>query len=117
MMKDFDELHKIGTSNMDTALRSFGAISKGAQAIALECADYSKWSFEHGAHAVEKLFGAKSLERVIEVQADYAKAAFEGFVAQATKIGKLYSDVAMEAYKPFDGFFGKVAPSKGPSAV
>ena len=61
---------------------------------------------------MEKLFGAKSLDKAIEIQTDYAKTAYEGFVAQATKIGELYSDLAKEAYKPFEAFAAKVAPAK-----
>ena len=112
MVKDFDDIQKYGKDNMDVAMKSFGALSKGAQAIAIEYADYSKRSFEQGTHAVEKLFGAKSLDKAMEVQADYAKTAYEGFVAQATKLGELYADLAKEAYKPYEGLFGKVAVTK-----
>ena len=112
MVKDFDDLQKYGKDNMDVAMKSFGALSKSAQAIAIEYADYSKRSFEQGTHAVEKLFGAKSLEKAIEVQTDYAKTAYEGFVAQSTKLGELYADLAKETYKPFEGFFAKATAAK-----
>ena len=36
------------------------------------------------------------------MQTDYAKTAYEGFVAKATKIGELYADLAKETYKPFE---------------
>ena len=39
----------------------------------------------------------------MEVQTEYAKSAYEGLVAQATKMGELYTDLAKEAYKPFEG--------------
>ena len=69
-----------------------------AQAIAAEVADYSKKSFEDGSKALEKLFGAKTLEQAIEIQTDFAKTAYEGFIAGATKIGELYADLARETY-------------------
>ena len=112
MLKNFDELHKLGKDNMDIAMKSFGTVSKGVQAIAAEWADYSKKSFEEGSAAAEKLLGAKSLEKAIEIQTDYAKTAYEGFVAQATKIGELYADLAKETYKPFEAYAAKVAPAK-----
>ena len=108
MLKNFDEIQKISKDNMDIAMKSFGAVSKGVQAIAVEVADYSKKSFEEGSAAAEKLFGAKSLEKAIEIQTDYAKTAYEGFVAGATRIGELYADLTKESYKPFEGFLGKV---------
>jgi hypothetical protein len=108
MLKNFDELHKLSKDNMDVAMKSFGAVSKGVQAIAAEWADYSKKSFEEGSAAAEKLLGAKSLEKAIEIQTDYAKTAYEGFVAGATRIGELYADLTTETYKPLESFVGKV---------
>jgi hypothetical protein len=112
MVKDFEEVQKLGKDNMDLTLRSLGAVSKSAQAIALEVTDYSKKSFEQGTQAVERLFSVKSLDKAIEVQTDYAKTAYEGFVAQATKLGELYADLAKESYKPFEGYLAKVTPTK-----
>jgi hypothetical protein len=108
MLKNFDELQKLGKDNMDVTMKAFGATSKGVQAIAAEWADYSKKSFEEASAATEKLLGAKSLEKAIEIQTDYAKTAYEGFVAGATRIGELCADLTKESYKPFEGYLGKV---------
>jgi len=102
MIKNFDEVQKLGKDNFDVALKSFGAASKHFQAIATEMADYSKKSFEESTAVVEKLMGAKTVEKAIEVQTDYVKTAYEGFVSEATKLGDLYSDLAKETYKPFE---------------
>jgi hypothetical protein len=112
MVKGIDEMQQLGKDQMDAAMKSFGALSKSMQAIALEMADYSKKLFEQGSAATEKLIGAKSLDKAIEVQSDYAKSAYEGFVAQATRLGDLYADLAKEAYKPFENQFGKAAGMK-----
>ena len=53
--------------------------------------------------------GAKTLEKAIEVQSDFLKTSYEGFVARSGKFSELYADLAKEAYKPFEGYFGKVA--------
>jgi phasin family protein len=107
MIKNLDDMQKFGKDNMDATLKSFGAVSKGVQAIAVEFADYSKKSFEEGTAAVEKLFGAKTLDKAIEVQSDFVKATYEGFVVEATKLGELYADLAKESYKPFETYLGK----------
>ncbi len=112
MLKNFEDIQKLGKDNVDVAMKQFGTVSKGWQAIATEVADYSKKSFEDGSAALEKLFGAKSVEKAIEVQSDYVKTAYEGFVAEATKLGELYTDLAKESYKPFEGFLAKVNPTK-----
>jgi hypothetical protein len=107
MVKNFEDLQAVGKENVDATLKSFGALSKSGQAIAVELADYSKKSFQDGSAALEKLFGVKSLDKAIEVQTEYAKTAYEGFVAEATKLGELYSDLAKEAYKPFEGIYAR----------
>ena len=112
MIKNFEDVQKMNKDNMDATMKSFGALSKATQAIAAELTDYSKKSFEDGTKVMEKLLGAKSLDKAIEIQTDYAKTAYEGFVAQATKIGELYADLAKEAYKPFESYVAKVAPAK-----
>ena len=112
MLKNFEDFQKVGKDNVDVALKQFGTVSKGWQAIATEVADYSKKSFEHGTATLESLLGAKSLEKAIEIQTDYVKTAYEGFVAQSSKLGELYTDLAKETYKPLEGMIAKVAPAK-----
>ena len=112
MMKNFEDMQKMSKESMDATMKSFGSLSKASQAISTEVADYSKKSFEEGTKVFEKILGAKSLDKVLEIQTDYAKTAYEGFVAQATKIGELYADFAKETYKPFESYMVKVAPAK-----
>jgi hypothetical protein len=107
MTRTFEDFQQVGKENVDNALKSFGAVSKGTQAIAVEVVDYSKKSFEDGTAALEKLFGVKSLEKAVEVQTEYARSAYEGFVAKVSRIGELYADLAKEAYKPFEATLAK----------
>jgi hypothetical protein len=43
----------------------------------------------------------RSLDKAIEVQTEYAKAAYETFIAESQKIRGLYSDLAKQTFKPF----------------
>ena len=112
MIEKFEEFQKLSKDNAELAAKNFATFQKSAQAIAVEVADYSKKSFEDGSAAFEQLIGAKSLDKAIEVQTTYFKNAYEAFVAEATKLGGLYSDLAKDAYKPFEGSFGKFAAFK-----
>ncbi|MBC7281333.1 phasin family protein [Hoeflea sp.] len=101
-MMNFDSTSKMSKEAMDSMLTTVSSMTKGFQQIAAEATEYSKKSYEEGAAAAEKLASAKSLDKAIEIQTDYAKSAYETFVAQATKMGELYADLAKEAYKPFE---------------
>ena len=107
MAQNFDNMQPISA---DATMHSFGVVTKGTQAIATEIAEYSKRSFEHGSKTMENLLGVKSLDKALEVQTEYAKTAFEGYIAHATKLGELYVDMAKEAFRPYEGIVGKVAP-------
>ncbi|MBB4187955.1 phasin family protein [Sinorhizobium terangae] len=101
-MFNFDDANKKSKEAIDVAVKSYSALTKGFQAIATEAADYSKKSFEDGMAHFEKLTNAKSVEAAFELQTNYLKASYEGFVAEATKIGEMYADLAKDAYKPYE---------------
>src|SRR5882762_1423311 len=111
MVKNLEDMQKFGKDNADASLKSFGVLSKNFQAIAVEVADYSKKAFEEGAAATEKLIGAKSLDKVIEVQTAYLKTAYEGFLSQSAKLGELYAGLAQETCKPYESYM-KTASAK-----
>jgi hypothetical protein len=102
MINNLEHFQKLGKENAEATVASFGAVSKGFQKIASELADYSKKVFDDGTAAAEKLLGVKSLDKAIEVQSDYVKTAYEGFVSESTKLGELYAGWAQEVYKPFE---------------
>ena len=54
-------------------------------------------------------WGAKSIEQAWEIQSQYAKKAFEAYVAQASKIGEMYVDLARSAYQPVEQAVAKTA--------
>lgn len=102
MMKSFENVGAAGKEAMDNGLKSATAMVKGLQAVAAEATDYSKSTLESGSAALEKLLAAKSLDKAIEVQTDWAKGAWEAHVAQVTRLGDLYADLAKDAMKPFE---------------
>lgn len=108
MWQSFDDVSRFSKEYVDSGVKSFASVSKGAQAIAAEATDYSKKSLEAGSQVFEKLLTAKSLEKAIEIQSEYVKQAYEGLVAEATKFGQLYADLAKEAYKPYESIVSKV---------
>ena len=79
----------------------------GFQAIATAYAGYTKKSLADAKSFVEKLSGARSLDKMIEIQTEFAKTAYETFVAESQKIGALYGDLAKQSYKPFSGIVAK----------
>lgn len=97
-----NDFQKMGKDNYDAMVRSYGELNKGLQSIAARWTAFSKDAFEDATRTFEKLVGVKSFEQAIEIQSAYAKRAYDSWVAEATKIGEMYADVAREACKPVE---------------
>ena len=109
MSKKFDDVQKLGQLNMDSAMKGIGEWSKGLQAIAAEVTDYHKRWFEDGTATFEKLLSAKSIEQAFEIQTNYAKRAYDEYMAQLTKLGSMYTELAKDSYRPFERAFAGFA--------
>jgi hypothetical protein len=107
MFTNFDDVQKLAKDNMDSAAKAFALASKNAQTFATETADFAKKSYEANTAHIEKLLAVKTLDKAFELNTEFAKSAYEAFVAQATKVGNLYADVAKEAMKPVETAFAK----------
>jgi hypothetical protein len=86
----------------DAAVRSFGEVNKGVQALAAEITDYSKKAFEDSCRAWEQLVGAKSVGQVIEIQSQFAKKAYDTYISEMSKLGEMYVAIARNASKPVE---------------
>jgi phasin family protein len=104
-MKNFEDIQKFGKEGFEAWVASATAVTKGAQAVAQEVAEFSRKSLELSTQTFEKAATARSIERVVEVQQGYAKEAYEAALAQANKLGELYVATAKDAYKPFESSF------------
>jgi len=108
-MFNFDDANKTSKEAVDTFVKSYATAAQGWQAIATETADFSKKSFENGLAHFEKLSGVKSVEAAVELQTAFVKSSYEGFVAEATKLGEMYANLAKGAYKTYEAPVAKAA--------
>lgn len=106
-----ENIQQYGKEHLDTVVASATTVQNGLQAIASAYGDYTKKSFEDTKSFVEKLSGVKSIDKVIEVQTEYAKSAYETFVAESQKIAGLYTDLAKQTFKPLEGIVAKFTPA------
>lgn len=77
------------------------------QTIANAYGDYTRKSLEETRSFVEKLTGVRSLDKVMEVQTEFAKQTYQTFVAELQKIRELHNELARQALKPLQGIVSK----------
>jgi hypothetical protein len=94
---------------------SIGAVTRAdncpvsIQTIANAYRDYTKRSLEETGSFVEKLMAARSFDKAIEVQTEFARQVYANFVAESQKICELYSELAKQIiFRPWEGFAAKV---------
>ena len=83
------------------------AVGGGLGSIAAESVECAKRSVEAGGGAFERLAATKSLGKAVEIQAVFARSAFEGTVGQVIKVGQIVSNMAEAASRPHEAFFDK----------
>jgi phasin family protein len=105
-----DESQKISKEGLDAALRSYSEWNKGFQAITAKVTDYAKKAVDDATHVLEQLAASKSVEQAIEIQSQYAKKAYDTWVAEASKLSEIYLNMARDAYKPVEQAVAKRAP-------
>ena len=110
-MVKIEDIQNYGKKHLESVAASASNMQSGVQAIATAYGDYAKKSFEDTKSFVEKLSGVKSLDKALEAQGEYARAAYETFVADAQKIAGLYGDFARQSFKPLEGVVAKFAPA------
>ena len=77
------------------------------QTIANAYGDYTRKSLEETRCFVEKLSGVRSLDKVMEVQTDFAMRAYDTFVAESQRIRGLHRALARQTFKPLEELVAK----------
>ena len=104
---NFEELQSFSKHQLEALTAASTTWTKGMQELAAESTDYTKKTFAASSAVFEKLLGARSVEAAVQIQSEYAKQAYEGFVAQASKFSELYAKVASDALKPVTSAYAK----------
>jgi phasin family protein len=110
-MVKVEDIQNYGKEQLEQVVANATTFQSGIQAIATAYGDYAKKSFEDTKSFAEKLTGVKSLDKALEVQSEYAKTAYETFVAESQKIAGLYTDLAKQTFKPLEGLAAKFTPA------
>jgi phasin family protein len=82
------------------------------QTIAKAYGDFTRKSLEETRSYVEKLRDVRSLDKAVEVQTEFAKHAFENFVAGSQKIYGLHKELAKQTLKPLERLVDKPTRDK-----
>ncbi len=91
----------------EAATASAHTFATSLQTIASAHADFAKKLMQHASEFTSQLTSVKEPAKLMEIQSEYAKNAYETFVAEAKRISELYADLFKQTTKPFEDLMAK----------
>jgi phasin family protein len=102
-MKGYDAFVGYSKDTAEAVTKSATTAGKGMETINSEIYSYSKASIEDAVTASKALMGSKSVHEAFEFQTDFAKSAFESYIAEMSKITELATATTKDVFAPFQG--------------
>lgn len=93
---------QMAEETMKATVQGMSEVSRGVQAINMHVADYTRRTVEQSTSTMNQMMTAQSLEQALEIQSHAAKSAYDEYMAEASKIGNMYAELARHMYKPFE---------------
>jgi phasin family protein len=106
-MTNIEQIQQAAKDQSDAAMASAQTLATSIQAIAAAHADYTKKAMQDGTEFISKLTSLKEPTKVVELQSEYVKNAYETFVAESKKISELYADLFKQTTKPLEALIAK----------
>lgn len=95
-----EDVTAFGQLNVDALTKASELATKAVEGINEEITSYSKKSFDDSVAAAKDLASAKTPTELFEKQSAFAQSAFDGFVAQATKMNEIFTSAAKDITAP-----------------
>ena len=108
-MKNVEQFQNHAQEQNEVAMASATTLAASAKTIATAHAEYARKAFQNASEFISNLTSLKSPDEAMKLQADYAKSAFETFVAESKKISELYANFAKQAFQPL---IARMTPTK-----
>jgi phasin family protein len=99
-IKSLEEITTFSTGNVEAVVASSQAAAKAIETLNTEALSFARTSFEGSVAAAKAMAGAKSLQEIVDLQNTFSKSAIDGFVAQSTKLGEMFTQLSKEAMQP-----------------
>lgn len=109
----FDAMAGFQKSNLKAFAVAGAIAANGVEALSRELLAFNKKAMEDSAENAKRLFECKTINELLEVQADLARAGFEQMIAQGTRFTDLAVKVANEIAAPLQERVGEAVGKLG----
>ena len=102
-VKGYDQFLGFGKETVEAYSKAANVAAKGAETLNNEIFAWSKQSMENTMAQTKALMATKSVHEAFELQSDFAKTQFDGYVSQMTKLSEIFAATAKDSFAPFQG--------------
>jgi phasin family protein len=101
--KGYEQILGFSKDTAEAYVKAANVAGKGAETLHNEIVAFSKSSIEGSIANAKAVMASKSAHEAFELQAGFAKSAFEAYVAQMTKVSELMVATSKETFAPIQG--------------
>jgi phasin family protein len=105
LLSALNEFSAFERDSVDALIASATATSKSLEEMNASVVAYTKKSMEDSIAVGKSMTAAKSVQELIEIQADYAKSSFDAYVTEINKHSDLVSALFKDGFKPLNDRF------------
>lgn len=109
VVKSYDEASALSKETVEALMNVGTVTAKAMETVNTEVLAFAKSQFEESISVGKSMMGAKTLQEMIELQSQFAKAAYDGYVSQQSKMQELASQLSKEAFEPITAKLQAVA--------
>src|ERR1700742_2282124 len=102
-LKGYDAVLGYNKDTAEAVMKSATVAGKSVESINNEIYSFSKQSIEDSVAATKAVMGSKSVHEAFEFQTDFAKSAFEAYVAELSKLSELATAATKDTFAPLQG--------------
>lgn len=104
-----EDMVEFARGNVEAVMASARVAAKAGETLGQDAAEYGRKSFEQAGSAFRSFATVKSPTELFQLQSDYAKASFDGAVAEASKFSELMMKFAGEIAQPISNRYALAA--------
>ena len=98
--QNYDDLADFNKDTIEAVIASSNVVAKGVEDLGQELAAYAQQAAEKNIETAKKLFAVKNVQDALDLQAEWAKTAFDGFVAESAKLQDMSQQLSTKASEP-----------------
>jgi phasin family protein len=104
-----EEYVEFAKGNVEAVIASSKVAAKAGETLGQEAAEYGKKHFEAATAAFKSFASVKSPTELFQLQSEFAKASFDGFVAEASRVSETLMKVAGDVAQPLSSRYALAA--------